>query len=403
VPAGLPMRPNTVAEYTTAFDFGALHKRDRSPSAYRPAVFDRQGRNLGYRIHMSAPFQRIERAPLLTIFGDHAARMAALMRAAPALVPRMMFSPRSAIHATGAFLHLAAEAAQPDDQVASTLLHQDPRALLLTAMPDAPVQLYRALARAGATVRSYSFYARLKALMGTSVAASLLQGELNEGRLEHAEALLNADPLVATLQDALPPSLQSIEAIDTVLKLLRAHEVTVENVVLPKDAGRAAVQRRLHRAMNRIQAPPPPFRIGLPFHMIESVGELLVVGRRFENCIGWGMFGSSHLLRLAAGISRYIVCEDGTMQAAVSSPAPRVWHIDECSGPENALIADEQRQVLVEAMTFAGLTVIRHSPARALSIIGYPKHDGVHRDLVDAPDYFYGGDPPELVGGRIDE
>lgn len=49
-----------------------------------------------------------ERAPLLLIFGELAPRVAALVRARPLLIARLIVAPREAIHTIGAFLHLAA-------------------------------------------------------------------------------------------------------------------------------------------------------------------------------------------------------------------------------------------------------------------------------------------------------
>jgi hypothetical protein len=51
-----------------------------------------------------------ERAPLLLAFGHRAGRVAALVRAQPILIARLIVAPREAIHAVGAFLHLAPDA-----------------------------------------------------------------------------------------------------------------------------------------------------------------------------------------------------------------------------------------------------------------------------------------------------
>src|SRR4051794_6403919 len=102
-----------------------------------------------------------ERAPLLLVFGDLASRVAALMRARPSLVARLVVAPREAVHAVGAFLHLAPAAALPDAEVAALIDDGDPRGLLRAALPGCPPTLYRALDRAGDRVRERRFYERL--------------------------------------------------------------------------------------------------------------------------------------------------------------------------------------------------------------------------------------------------
>ena len=94
---------------------------------------------------------RRERAPLLLVFGDDlAGRVAALVRAQPILIARLIVAPREAVHALGAFLHLAPEAAasRPEAEVAALLAETHPRALLRAALPGCPPRLYRALDRA---------------------------------------------------------------------------------------------------------------------------------------------------------------------------------------------------------------------------------------------------------------
>src|SRR3954467_3635635 len=59
-----------------------------------------------------------ERAPCLLVFGDLAPRVAKLVRARPILIAHLIMAPREAVHAIGAFLHLAPEAAHSDAEVA---------------------------------------------------------------------------------------------------------------------------------------------------------------------------------------------------------------------------------------------------------------------------------------------
>src|SRR4051812_26917570 len=90
-----------------------------------------------------------ERAPCLLVFGDLAPRVAKLIRARPLLIARLIVAPPEAIHAMGAFLHLAPDVAKSDTEVAEIVNDADPRELLHAALPGCPARLYRALDRAG--------------------------------------------------------------------------------------------------------------------------------------------------------------------------------------------------------------------------------------------------------------
>lgn len=106
-----------------------------------------------------------KRAPPLSVFGEAlSARMAAFIRARPLLIARLIVAPPQAIHAIGAFLHLAPDASRPDAEVAAIIGERDPRDLLSAALPGCPARLYRALDRAGDRVRPKLFYERLAAV-----------------------------------------------------------------------------------------------------------------------------------------------------------------------------------------------------------------------------------------------
>ncbi|MBD0270524.1 MAG: hypothetical protein ICV73_01220, partial [Acetobacteraceae bacterium] len=160
-----------------------------------------------------------ERAPLLLVFGDLAPRVAALVRARPSLIARLIVAPREAVHAIGAFLHLAPAAASPDAEVASAIEATDPRGLLRAALPGCPPTLYRALDRAGDRVRERRFYERLGAVSAGPLGPALLGGgPLDDARLGLFEAVLAMDPLVATLRAALPESTHQVEAADALVR-----------------------------------------------------------------------------------------------------------------------------------------------------------------------------------------
>src|SRR5215217_3557795 len=88
-----------------------------------------------------------ERAPMLLVYGDLSGRVAALVRARPVLIARLIVAPREAVHAIGAFLHLAPDASKLDAEVATIINDTDPRDLLRVALPECAPRLYRALDR----------------------------------------------------------------------------------------------------------------------------------------------------------------------------------------------------------------------------------------------------------------
>jgi hypothetical protein len=233
---------------------------------------------------MNHPYH-CEKAPILRVFGDLAARVGVLLRLNPSLLQRVAFAPRPAIHSIGAFLHLSPEACRPDSTVAAILDQRDPRELLRCAIPNAPPRLFRALDRAGDQVRERSYYERLATLCAGPLGEMLLSGgPLSDRRLDHVEGLLKMDPAILSLKAILNHSMIRIMAIEIVIIFLRAHGVFDEaEFRLPDGAGLPAILRRLQKALDRIGAPPPSFSLPPPFRIIRTVGDLRRVGKLLNN------------------------------------------------------------------------------------------------------------------------
>jgi hypothetical protein len=162
------------------------------------------------------------------------------------------------VHAIGAFLHLASDAARSDAEVAATIEQSDPRDLLRAALPGYPPRLFRALDRAGDTVRERGYYERLGEVSRGPFGEALLDGDarLDDHRLDYYRALARMDPVVASVRSALPEALHHAEAVDPVAAFLRARGALHEaDFRLPPKAGAAAVARRLWRALGRVPAP----------------------------------------------------------------------------------------------------------------------------------------------------
>jgi hypothetical protein len=338
---------------------------------------------------MLDPHKHIERAPILRIFGDHATRMATLLRRRPSLLARVTYAPRSALHGLGAFLFLAPEAHQDDATVAEMLDEQNPRDLLRFAIPNAPPKLYRALDRAGDCVRQQSFYVRLAVLCGGPLGDLLLSGgPLNEARFDWAEKLLQADPAVFRLRAVLTRTSQ-IEAVDALVSYLRAHGAFEDgDLKMPDGAGLAAVMRRLQRGLDRVEAPAPGFKLAPPFQIIRTVSELREAGKRLKNCVSdVRSYGAENWFRLGEGRLVYITSQAPPMLAAVRQVAPRLWHLEELEGLENELVEPDSRELFVGALRSAGVRLTGQTPFRALRSLCTPNRlDDCEEDRHEGDD-----------------
>ena len=227
-----------------------------------------------------------ERAPLLLVFGSLADRVEEFQRARPSLTARITFAPPEAIHAVAAFLYLAPEAGGSDAEVGSLIEQSDLRELLRKAIPDCPARLYRALDRAGTAVRSRSYYVRLDAVCRGPFRSAFLDGDLNDTPLDFYDALETMDPIVANLHVALPETRHLANAVDTLVTLLRSYgAIGACDFNLPKNARIGAVLRRLLRGLYAVRAPQPPFAVPATLRLVETIGELQEIGRRFKNCL----------------------------------------------------------------------------------------------------------------------
>jgi hypothetical protein len=318
--------------------------------------------------------ERTESAPVLLVFGCHAARMGRLIRLRPSLLKRVAFAPRRAVHAIGAFLYLDSIATQADSDVARLLDENHPRDLLRTAIPDAPPRLYRALERAGDRVKGRRFYGRLATLCRTSLSDQLLDGELHELQLSRAEKVLALDPALAQLPNILLTLPNCVDALDVLIGFLRAQvALRHSDLKLPPNTGLSAIVRRLLSALDNVVVPPPTFEVPPPFRVIQSVGELRRAGSNLRNCIGQvKAYSVQYWLSLASGDAIYITSEEQSFIACIRRCGEDVWYFSEIGGLDNHKTDDATRLALLKALKAAGARLLEGDPARALSLlIGY--------------------------------
>ena len=228
-----------------------------------------------------------ERAPLMLVFGILAGRVAELIRVRPSLAERLALAPPEALHSTAAYLHLVENpATNGPAELAKLIEDSHPRALLFAVLPNAPAQLYRALATAGSRARGRTFYRRLGEISAGPFTAVFLEGDLSDRRLTFFELLQTLDPAVAAIRGWLSNSCEIALAINDLVCFLRAHSTFNDaEFRFPEGAGVASVLRRLQIALDRVHAPVSSFVPPPAFRMIESIGELRQVGRDFKNCL----------------------------------------------------------------------------------------------------------------------
>ncbi|MBL6454589.1 hypothetical protein JMJ55_04580 [Belnapia sp. T6] len=297
--------------------------------------------------------------------------MASLVRVRPSLVSRLILAPREAVHAVGAFLHLAPDALRPDVEVAEVIDGSDPRKLLRAALPNCPARLYRALDTAGERVLSRRFYERLGQICRGPFADALLDDDLTTDRIAYYETLSEMDPATAALRTAIRENSYVLDSVNCMMSLLRAHGVLRdEDMRLPSGAGMPAVARRIRMALARIAVPDPGFAVPEPFRLVRTTDELQRIARSFQNCVAlpdWG--AAKYHVNLVRGLTVLLVSDDPPLLAALHRVADGVWQFEQCAGPKNAYPPLGAKSALIRGLRAAGLTIVETDPQSALARI----------------------------------
>ncbi|RYD21028.1 MAG: hypothetical protein EOP69_01495 [Spirochaetia bacterium] len=314
------------------------------------------------------PTQR-ERSPLLRVFGDVlAGRVAGLIRERPKLVARLIMAPPEAVHSIGAYLHLAPDATLPDAAVADRLVNTKPRDLLAAAMPNCPVQLYRALGRAGDRVHGRIFYIRIGGILNGPFADMLLDAtSIDDSCLNHIESLAKMDPEVAAIFAKLKDRYHA-EAADSLVTFLRAYNVLGENDLrLPPRAGLPALVRRLTQALARIPAPDPGFTVPPPYRLVASSAELQRIATEFQNCLQLHHWNAAeHHLRLINGNCAYLVADGPRVLVALHRVVGNLWVLEQMVGPKNAAPPEGAQARLLQDLTASGIRILKTDPQAGL-------------------------------------
>ena len=209
--------------------------------------------------------------------------------------------------------------------------------------------------------------------MSWAIRVGILDGNLNDTRLEFYDALAKMDPLVVSLRAALPETRDLANAVDTLVALIRSYgAIGACDLNLPKNARTGAVLRRLLRGLYAVQAPQPPFTVPVTLRLVETIGELREIGRRFKNCLAQtALFGANHWFDLANGSAVYLATEEPPLLIALRKVGPDLWHIEQLAGPKDIVPSAATRRSMEQKLKDAGIKLVTLNPSYALSNLGY--------------------------------
>jgi hypothetical protein len=236
-------------------------------------------------------------------------------------------------------------------------------------------------------VRDRLYYQRLGAVCRGPFGAALLDGDLNDTRLDFYEALPVMDPLVINLHGALPEVRHIASAVDTLVGLLRGYGAIGQcDLDLPKNARIGAVLRRLLRGLYAVRAPEPPFTVPAPLRLVATIGELRDIGRKFSNCLVNVPYGGTNpWFDLANGTAIYLITDQlPLLLIELRRVGPSLWHIEQMVGPKNAPLSFVLRQDMEQKLRDAGIRLVEVSPGYAISNLDRAARQPKRNALDDA-------------------
>ena len=210
---------------------------------------------------------------------------------------------------------------------------------------------------------------RLDAVCRGPFGSAFLDGDINDTRLDFYNALDTMDPLVANLHVALPETRHLANAVDTLVALIRSYgAIGACDFNLPKNARIGAVLRRLLRGLYTVRAPQPPFTVSAPLRLVETIGELHEIGRRFKNCLAQtAPYGTNYWFDLANGSVVYLTTEEPPLLIALRKVGPDLWHIDQLAGPKDMVPSAASRCSMAQKLKDAGIKIVALNPGYAPS------------------------------------
>lgn len=303
--------------------------------------------------------------------------VAALIVERPPLGRRLALAPRRVLHAIAAFVTHALEQGASTADIARDTDTRDVRELLRRAIPTAHPRLYGLLDRMGDQARPLHVYQRANRILCGPASELLLNSEtIDDGCLQVVEELV-ADRVLLAAQQAVGRSEGYIRQLRSALIYLRATGLAREIEQLPTGAGWRSIQRRVTADLGRAVAPPSPFRPPAGWRQVETLSDLLHLGRNLQNCVARvGGGGEHHLTQFVSGVDLFFA-HDGEPLALVSvhSVGPTLWTIGDLAFGRGSVRTSLSRQTLFvalrEMMAGAGHMLLDVAPASALHSIGW--------------------------------
>jgi hypothetical protein len=117
-----------------------------------------------------------------------------------------------------------------------------------------------------------------------------------------------------------------------------------------------------------VRAPDPPFSVPDPLRLVETIGELRDIGRRFGNCLApITHFATKHWFDLADGSTIYLATDEPPLLIALRGVGPDLCHIEQVEGPQDAPPSVAFQRSMEQKLKGAGIRFVPVDPSYALS------------------------------------
>ncbi|MBC9176159.1 hypothetical protein [Pseudoroseomonas ludipueritiae] len=299
-----------------------------------------------------------EKAPILCIFGNDAAAMAQVIRAAPDLGRRLALAPRRAVHALAAFLASEAARRLNGAELIAELRTHHPRDLLHAALPGCDRRLYKTLNRAALPAWSLAEYAMVDALLRAEVGAVTSgTGPLTRARVATWHECLGEEPAFARWLAPFDDTADRA-GLRVVLTWLRHAGLLTE----PAPEGEAepiAVSRAVVRMISQAKGPEAPFVVPEGWQQLRSARELLAMGRRLGNCLrATDRSAPQSIQHLLTGQVVFLHHAKAAVLAGLMPEPGGFWSVAVIQGRRNRPAPSWLVETLISALKASGIAVL---------------------------------------------
>ena len=314
---------------------------------------------------------------IAAVWGDDlATTVVAVILKRPQLARRLALAPRRVLHVMSAFICHCLQEDRSTASIAADLDVRDIRHLLRHALPNAHPRLYRQLDKVTSQSMPLAFYQRLNKLLYGPASNILLDSKRIHPHFLGIIEQIESDPVLLAAQKAIGTSEGNLHLIASVLAFLRTTKLASEIESLPVGSGWNAIERRIEADFRVAVAPPLPFRCPAGWRWVQTMADLLEIGKRMGNCIaGLGGGGDGHFCHFVTGGEVFLVSDSEPLTlAAVRNLGSSLWTIQEVgSVPRRGRSAPlpDLFSPLRMSLLEIGHFLLETSPASALEAISW--------------------------------